>query len=251
MQIDVRHPNGTDATGWIKPGQYQTQAFTLGMETVTVSSQRFHPLNGASYVHIHVKPAGSGYLAHGVWEVAIEAIDPNTIKDGSVEAWIERDKRDQARSYADQSVFKTHTKDEGTVSPPGTIRRGITVGNYDHVANARVSSSGKGRTRDKRTKPDVVAPGEGVWSSGGLGNQPDPTGGTIPVRAQKSGTSVSAPHVAGICAQLLQAWPGLSSAQIGAALVAAAASSMTGSADFDAQLGFGKVDASEAYAILR
>jgi hypothetical protein len=61
---------------------------------------------------------------------------------------------------------------------------------------------------------------------------------------------MSAPHVSGVCAQLLEAFPSMTSAQIGATMVASAAS-MTPSSNFDTQLGFGKIDAKEADTALR
>nr|WP_050780953.1 S8 family serine peptidase [Bradyrhizobium sp. ORS 278] len=255
FRIWVEHPQGSSlVTSKIIPGADDTQRFPLGNEIVTVSSQRFHPLNGASYVHIHVDSAQAGAtLSSGVWKVCIEAHDPSNIKDGRIDAWIERDLRDAANNYADQSLFRNFVAADGTLNPPGTIRRGITVGNYDHLGGAGVSASGRGPTRDGRNKPDLVAPGFRVWSSGALGNQPNPAGGAgavFAVRVEKTGTSMSAPHVTGVCAQLLEAFPAISSAQMGATLVAAA-SALAPSTSFDNQLGFGLIDAKEADTALR
>jgi subtilisin family serine protease len=248
LGVLVEDPGG-NTTPRITPSD-KSQSWQLGTETVTVSSQRFHPLNGASYVHIHVGSATATTLTSGVWKVIIDAHDPNQIKDGKVDAWIERDRRDPANQFADQSYFKTYVSAEGTLSPPGTIRRGLTVGNYDHLTGTGVNSSSRGPTRDGRSKPDLVAPGRNIWSAGALGNQSNPAGSVFPVRVQKSGTSMSAPHVTGICAQLLQAFPAMTSAQIGAALVATA-STRGASTSFDAQLGFGRIDAKEADTAVR
>lgn len=254
FRVWVEHPLGPRSiTSKIIPGRDDTQTFNLGNEIVTIFSQRFHPLNGASYVHIHVASANAGALSSGVWKVCIEAHDPNNIKDGKIDAWIERDRRDAANQYADQSFFLTYVTADGTLSPPGTIRRGITVGNYNHLGGGGVPSSSRGPTRDGRNKPDLVAPGYKIWSSGALGNQPDPTAGAgalFPVRVEKSGTSMSAPHVTGVCAQLLEAFPAMTSAQIGATLVASA-SAMVPSTGFDTQLGHGRIDAKEAETSLR
>jgi Subtilase family len=249
LGVLVEDPGG-NTTPRITLGSDQSQSWHLGTETVTISSQRFHPLNGASYVRIHVGSATATTLTSGVWKVIIDAHDPNQIKDGKIDAWIERDRRDPANQFADQSYFKTFVSADATLSPPGTIRRGLTVGNYDHRTGTGVPSSSRGPTRDGRSKPDLVAPGRNVWSSGALGNQSNPAGTVFPVRVQMSGTSMSAPLVAGICAQLLEAFPAMTSAQIGAALVAT--TSTTGaSTSFDAQLGFGRVDAKDADTAVR
>jgi hypothetical protein len=249
LRVQVEDPSGNSTT-FTAPGPYGKQVFTLGAETVTICSQRFHPLNGAGYVHIHVASTVGGHLTSGMWKVVVEAIYPNEIKDGRTDAWVERDRRDRANFYADQSFLRSYVTAEDTISPPGTIRRGITVGNYDHKTNSAVSSSSNGPTRDGRDKPDLVAPGSKIWSSGALGNQRNPAGGFFPVRLEKTGSSMSAPHITGVCAQILQAFPDLTSAQVRAALIASAAS-MGGTPSFDPQLGFGKVDAREADRILR
>jgi subtilisin family serine protease len=251
LEIRVEDTSG-NLTPHIMPRSYHSQSWQLGTEQVTISSERFHPLNGASYVHIYVGSATANPLTSGVWKVMIKAYDPKQIKDGRIDAWIERDRRDQANLFADQSFFRTYVTADGTLSPPGTIRRGLTAGNYDHHSSGGVgaSSSGHGPTRDGRSKPDLAAPGQKVWSSGALGNQANAAGTIFPVRVEKTGTSMSAPHVTGICAQLLQANPTMTSAQIGAALVATT-SSIGASASFDPQLGFGRIDAKEADTALR
>ncbi len=249
--IRVEDSSG-NTTSRVVPGPDRSQSWQLGNERVSIFSQRFHPLNGASYLHIHVDSAGptGSALTSGVWKVIIEPHDPNTIRDGRIDAWIERDRRDHFNQFADQSFFRTHVAAEGTLTPPGTIRRGLTVGNYDHATGSGEPSSGRGPTRDGRSKPDLVAPGRDIWSSGALGNQPVPGGTVVPVRVKMTGTSMSAPHVTGICAQLLQAFPTMTAAQIGAALVASA-STAPGSMSFDPQLGFGRIDAKEADTALR
>jgi subtilisin family serine protease len=131
---------------------------------------------------------------------------------------------------------------ERTSTPPGTIRRGLTVGNYDHHAAIAAGSSSHGPTRDERRKPDLSAPGTRVWSSGARGLP----GGAPDTRVAKSGSSMSAPHVTGICAQLLQHNRDLTSAQAGAALIAASPGLFC-----DPQLGFGLVDANATLAMLR
>jgi subtilisin family serine protease len=64
--------------------------------------------------------------------------------------------------------------------------------------------SSRGPTADGRIKPDIVAPGEGVWSA-----RPENRG-----FAGRSGTSLATPLVSGVCALLLQELPTLRPAQV-------------------------------------
>ncbi len=79
--------------------------------------------------------------------------------------------------------------------------------------------SSRGPTTDKLLKPDVVAPGVNVLSSGyGSGAYPGPFTGF----GQVSGTSMATPHVAGSAALLVQLHPNWTPAQIKSALMTTA-----------------------------
>ena len=75
----------------------------------------------------------------------------------------------------------------------------ISIGATDFEGNIAGFSS-RGPTADGRTKPDVVAPGAGVWTV-----KP----GTLGEYTQLNGTSLATPLAAGVAALLLQAYPEL------------------------------------------
>jgi hypothetical protein len=79
--------------------------------------------------------------------------------------------------------------------------------------------SSRGPTQEKTVKPDVVAPGVDVLSSGyGVGAFPAPFVGF----GSASGTSMATPHVAGAAALLLQLHPSWTPAMVKSALMSTA-----------------------------
>jgi hypothetical protein len=107
----------------------------------------------------------------------------------------------------------THARDEkGRVAPagvaltindPGNAEEAITVGSthrfMPHVYGVSYFSS-KGPTGDGRPKPDLIAPGEKIISA--YAGMPQGHG-----YAERSGTSMAAPHVSGVIAAFLSVRP--------------------------------------------
>lgn len=92
----------------------------------------------------------------------------------------------------------------GTVNNPPSIFAGsFAVGatnSSDNISN--FSSRGPVTVFGNRTKPDISAPGEGVYSCTGTDNNPNSYG-----YASWSGTSMAGPHVAGVAALIMSAGP--------------------------------------------
>ncbi|MEI8003810.1 MAG: S8 family serine peptidase, partial [Methanothrix sp.] len=137
----------------------------------------------------------------------------------------------------------------GLIDSPGDGVKVITVGATDssgHIA----SFSGSGPTRDDRIKPDVVAPGVDIISI-------VPTGVKRPnsvdiYYSRESGTSLSAPMAAGLCALLLQADGNLTAAGVKAAMTRGATKLNSTQGDYYEEYyqGAGMLDAISSYELL-
>lgn len=89
--------------------------------------------------------------------------------------------------------------DPGTINSPGCADSALTVGSYSPLTGLVSPFSSRGPTPWGSVKPDVIAPGEDIYS-GCLGVL-DPVGdGLYNHFAVLSGTSMSTPHVAGLLA---------------------------------------------------
>ena len=123
---------------------------------------------------------------------------------------------------------------ESLSNPPGMDPTGgiLSVASFNDqdtgTRDGTVSDySSRGKAGDQSTYPDISAPGENITSScrlylpicsTGLDPRNGPGATDIGTFNTISGTSMAAPHIAGIVAQLLQANPAATPAQLEAAL---------------------------------
>lgn len=246
LRVRVTDPSGA-STPFVEQGETIAHSFNTG-DVAFIDSERFTVLNGDARVYIEISNV-QGSVATGGWQVEIEAVE---IRSGRFDAWIERDARRRANRFADQSFFMGTDFDEVmTLGTPATMHRGIAVANYDHVVEVPNSSSGRGRTRDGRDKPEIAAPGTNILSSNALAGRPDPASpnSMLPARVGMSGTSMAAPHVAGIAALLLQLDGRLTADQVRKILIASA-NPPAGVQPFDLAWGYGRIDAEAAVDLL-
>ncbi|MEM7644794.1 MAG: S8 family peptidase [Pseudomonadota bacterium] len=159
------------------------------------------PGNGDTHVDLFLYPEAPP----GLWHVDLAGA---RILDGRWHAWVERDGTGARQSrLVSGPIADSHTC--------GTIAHGraaITCAALDARGRfARFSSAGP--SRDGRALPVVAARGAAVLAAR-AGRAGRPSRGVT----RKSGTSMAAPHVAGLCALMLQARPDLTARQIRAVL---------------------------------
>lgn len=110
----------------------------------------------------------------------------------------------------------------GTITMPGAARSAITVGS---INKSKVISSFSSRgpiinkdkdglITDEFTKPDVVAPGEDICAAKLTGRDSGDNGCFDGNHIKMSGTSMAAPHVAGLAALILQKYPTWTQSQV-------------------------------------
>jgi subtilisin family serine protease len=109
--------------------------------------------------------------------------------------------------------FTSRVDNRRTISSPGTADLGVAVGSSSETGEGISSTSSEGPRIDGSIKPEVVAPGETINAA---------RNSLSSLWTSKSGTSMAAPHVAGVIALIRQAsgsvngWTDLSSLYQGA-----------------------------------
>jgi subtilisin family serine protease len=198
-----------------------------GQEAGAVFHRQKDPNNGDNQVDILLGPS----LPTGRWGVTLSAAAGSPAAE--FHAWIERD--DYQTGW--QSTFSAQDDDRThTVGSISCGRNTLVVGSYDATVPGRdISSfSSEGPTRDGRQKPEVSAPGHGIYAARSS------TQGVM----QMWGTSMAAPHVTGLVALLMQAAHGpLSVKQIRDAVIGRARRTPPPGDGWSSRYGQGRIDA--------
>jgi subtilisin family serine protease len=174
----------------------------LGGNRCHLQLSPYHNDNSDHRLCIIVSQIGNAPIQPGTW--TLEMFGRNIATDGVVHAWVERDDHRAVR-------FETGEDDEVTVSIPGTAHHVVTVAACEtRVPISLVASSSWGPTRDNRSKPDLCAPGFEIAAAH--------AGTEAPHHAvmAMTGTSMAAPHVAGVVALALSKRHKLGGAQLNA-----------------------------------
>jgi len=184
FKFRVSDPSGgqTSVVSWGSPSLRETLP---SGNVVVMSYTRYHHDNGDSRLMMVVQPGGASRITPGDWKLEIESVAVRS--PGQIDAWVERDNSRSAE-------FANHLEEEMTLTIPATAHTVISVGAVSPSQPMQLMNfSSFGPTRDRREKPDVVAPGKDIVAADAgtkTGVRPD------------SGTSMAAPHVTGAIALL-------------------------------------------------
>lgn len=235
--VALKTPGGRTSR-FVMPGE--TRVLDFASNRAHVYSEVGHPTNGDNHVGI-ILEKGAGWEA-GTWGLILRGEE---LRRGDFDAWVDRPHGVTVLGFRD---FKS---DAVTVTLPGNARRAITVGSFVSRPSERINivevrgmielGSSFGPTRDGRLKPDLVAPGSLIMAPRIRLDS------CLTCYDPERGTSMAAPHVAGVIALLWALRPDLTAAQIHAALYSTARSDTFTGATPNTSCGYGKLDAEAAY----
>ncbi|WP_373689075.1 S8 family serine peptidase [Clostridium sp. YIM B02551] len=182
LSIEIANPLG-QRTGQISLNEGYKD-LTIGVDRCIIYNTGPKPFDINGEITISFLP-NAEVLPGGNWTIILRVLNKSF---GIYDMWLPiTEAINPSTKFLNPDVYNT-------LGIPATVQSAISVGSYNYLTNAFSSFSGRGkRFRISFDKPDIVAPGEGIRST--------VPGGNFDL---KSGTSMASPHVAGICALLLE-----------------------------------------------
>lgn len=182
LTVEIVSPTGI-STGQITLSEAYKERF-IGREKIVVYSTGPKPFDIQGQTTISILPLGDT-ITPGEWKIALKKLNDY---EGYFDVWLPISEGLNAKTkFLQPDVYNT-------LGIPATVAGVISVGSYNYLNNNLSSFSGRGVVRPEwLIKPDLVAPGENILST--VEEQGFDT---------KSGTSMAAPQVAGICALLFE-----------------------------------------------
>lgn len=197
------------------------------------------PFELESEIQIIISAVSSNYLVSGTWNIEIDVLNDY---EGVYSIWLPiSEGLNPKTKFLNPNLLNT-------LGIPATVTNIIAVGSYDARTGTLSTYSGRGAERAslQLIRPDLVAPGEQVMG-------PLPGGGYD----NKTGTSMAAPQVAGICA-LFSEWgivkendPYLFGQRLKYYLIKGAKRTRTDISYPNPSWGYGTVCAGESFSILQ
>ena len=156
-----------------------TVSFLLEQTRITVYTQIADVSAGSQFIFMRFENPMSG-----IWRILIRnSLD---IRE-TFHIWL------PVRGFITDETYFLRPDPDTTITDPGNARYPITVTAYDHTRNSIYIHASRGYSLSGRIKPDLAAPGVNILGASVSGRR----------LTRMSGTSVSAAHLAGAAAILL------------------------------------------------
>ncbi|MBO5055606.1 MAG: S8 family peptidase [Lachnospiraceae bacterium] len=118
----------------------------------------------------------------GVWTIQVTAMGESLQERGSFHIWL------PITEFLRGETYFLRPSPYTTITEPGNTREGITTTFYQDSNNSFYGESGRGFTREENIKPDLCTPGVNIST----------------VLGSRTGSSMGAALLSGICAQFMQ-----------------------------------------------
>ncbi|MDS0525365.1 S8 family serine peptidase [Clostridium sp. SHJSY1] len=182
VSLELITPTGTTTGAMVIEEGYKEGVISRNRYQIYNTGPRPFDINGEIGISLITK---GNYILSGEWTIKLRLL--NEYK-GIYDMWLPI-----AEGLNEKTKFLSPTINN-TLGIPATVNTVISVGSYNYITRMISPFSGRGVLRlYGETKPDVVAPGEGITA-------PIPNGSYD----AKTGTSMASPHVAGICALMME-----------------------------------------------
>ena len=182
VSIEIIAPTGVSSGEIVIEEGYKEGVISGNRYRVFTTGPKPFDMTGEISVSLYTD---AQYIIEGVWKIVLRVLNEYN---GIFDVWLP-----VSEGLNINTKFLQPSIDN-TLGIPATVDSVISVGSYNYLTNNISPFSGRGRANMYfEAKPEIVAPGEGITS-------------TIPNRSYdtKSGTSMAAPHVSGICALIME-----------------------------------------------
>lgn len=182
ISIKLTSPSGAISSSIkVQEGYFQGN---IGQDRYDIYVAGPKPFELNSEIQI-ILSTNTDYLIGGVWSLEIQKLNNY---EGKYSIWLPvSEGLNPKTKFLEPNQFNT-------LGIPATVDNIIAVGSYNYITNNLSTFSGRGSENDSCIiRPDIVAPGENIVG-------PTPNGGYD----SKTGTSMATPHVAGICALIME-----------------------------------------------
>ena len=215
MSVMIKPP-GLDWIGPVRPNEFIENQQLKDGSFISIYNDLFHFSNGSNYIGIYLSPNYKDEkqliaVRAGNWQVRLTGDD---IRNGEFDGWIERDDPRPIGNFGDRQTWnfpsffaEKSNVDTNSISSLACANYVIAVGNCDDTNQKINISSSQGPTRDKRNKPEVIAPGTNITAAKGFSSADD-------AWIAMTGTSMASPYVCGIAAWMLSLDKNLTASQI-------------------------------------